>query len=138
MESETEGRMSRVFDGLSGRIIAAAIAVHKGLGPGFLESVYEQALRVGLAEQQIPFEAQKHIDVIYNGTQVGTHVLDLLVDNSIVVELKAIEKFEDIHYAQVKSYLRATGLKVGLLVNFATTQLSVKRIVCGYEDRSTQ
>jgi len=124
------------FDELSSRVIAAAIEVHKRLGPGFLESVYEQALRLELSDRGIPFEPQKEIEVLYGGRQVGTHILDLLVANTLVVELKAVKSLEDIHYAQVKSYLRASGTNLGLLMNFNSTTLDVKRVVLRFENRS--
>ena len=124
------------FDELSGKVIAAAIQVHRKLGPGFLESVYEHALRRELTERQIPFEKQKEIKIVYDGVLVGTHVLDLLVAGVLVLELKAVERFEDIHYAQVKSYLRASGATLGLLMNFNGTKLSVKRVVLGFTDKS--
>lgn len=126
--------MGHVFDELSGKVIEAAIAVHKRLGPGFLESVYELALRLELSSRRIPFEAQKTIKVSYEGTVVGNHVLDLLVSGELVVELKAIERFEDVHFAQVKSYLKASQAKVGLLMNFNSPQLVVKRVVLGFRE----
>ena len=128
--------MGSAFDELSGQVIAAAIEVHRQLGPGFLEGVYEQALRIELADRGIPFESQKSIKVCYGGRVVGIHVIDLLVADSLVVELKAVKDLEDIYYAQVKSYLRAMDLKVGLLMNFNSATLNVKRIVAQYEDRT--
>jgi GxxExxY protein len=116
------------FDLLSSEVIAAAIEVHKKLGPGFVETVYEQALKMELAKREISFEYQKRIEVRYDGAVVGTHVLDLLVGNELVVELKAIRALEDVHFAQVRSYLRATDAKVGLLLNFGTPVLTIKRI----------
>jgi GxxExxY protein len=130
--------MGFVFDELSNKVINAAIQVHKRLGPGFLESVYERALRLELTDRQIPFESQKEISIVYEGKPVGTHTLDLFVDGVLVVELKAVERFEDIHFAQVKSYLRASGAKLGLLLNFNATQLSIKRIVLGYPDNRSR
>ncbi len=121
--------MRVVFDETSGKVIAAAIQVHKQLGPGFLESVYEQALKLELMQRSIEFEDQKRVAVLYNGVVVGTHVLDLFVGGQLVVELKAVETLERIHFAQVQSYLRATGVKVGLLLNFNSPTLYVKRIV---------
>lgn len=101
--------MALVFDEMSRKIIAAAIEVHRQLGPGFLESVYEQALKLELRKQGIAFESQKEVSVVYDGTVVGVHVLDLLVDDCVVVELKAVSGLEDVHFAQVRSYLKATG-----------------------------
>lgn len=117
------------FDGLSKKIIGVAIEVHKELGPGFLESIYEEALKVGMSKHKFQFEAQKEIKIEYLGVEVGLHRLDLIIENKIVVELKAVKEFTDIHFAQLRSYLRATGLKVGLLFNFAKPTLEIKRIV---------
>jgi GxxExxY protein len=121
--------MGHEFEALSGRILEAAIAVHKSLGPGFLESVYQKAMEIALRNRGIPFECQKEIRVYFENEEVGLHRLDLIVSSEIIVELKAVKAFEDIHYAQVKSYLKATGLHVGLLLNFNATTLGIKRIV---------
>jgi len=117
------------FEPLSGQIIEAAIDVHTQLGPGFLESIYESALKVALRNRGITYEAQKGVSVFFGGEEVGVHRLDLLVEDQIVVELKAVKTLENIHIAQVKSYLKATRLRVGLLLNFAGPKLDVKRIV---------
>jgi GxxExxY protein len=124
-----EAKGKHHFEALSRRIIGAAIKVHKELGPGFLESIYEEALKLEFTENRLNFENQKEITIEYLGTSVGTHRLDLLVENEIIVELKAVKEFADIHFAQVRSYLKATGLKTGLLINFAGSTLKVKRIV---------
>ena len=121
--------MGRDFEELSGRVIAAAVDVHKALGPGFLEAVYEQALRIELAACGLAFESQKKLEVRYADQVVGVHVLDLLVEGQLVVELKAIKAFEEVHYAQLRSYLRASGARVGLLLNFSTPTLAIKRVV---------
>lgn len=121
--------MGHDFEELSGRILAAAVEVHKALGPGFLESIYQKAMEVALEHRGIAFEGQKEIHVFFEGVDVGLHRLDLIVAGQIILELKAVKAFEDIHYAQVKSYLKATGLHVGLLLNFNATTLSIKRIV---------
>jgi GxxExxY protein len=121
--------MGHEFEGLSGRILEAAIDVHKQLGPGFMEAIYENAMRVALRNRDLPFEFQKEVLVFYEGHEVGIHRLDLIVQNEIVVELKAIKALEDVHFAQVRSYLKATGLHVGLLLNFNAPALVIKRIV---------
>jgi len=126
--------MGREFDDLSSRVIAAAIEVHRALGPGFLEGVYEQALRIELRKRGIPFESQKEIRVSYEGQIVGRHVLDLLIDGQLVMELKAVEMIDRAHRAQVKSYLKATGCKVGLLLNFAEMPLGIHRVVLRFEE----
>ncbi|HEX3870916.1 MAG TPA: GxxExxY protein [Pirellulales bacterium] len=121
--------MGYEFDALSGRVIEAAIEVHKALGPGFLESIYESAMRVALRHREIAFESQYCINIAFEGEQVGTHRLDLMVEKQLVIELKAIKDLDDIHYAQVRSYLKATGLAVGLLLNFNAPTLVIKRAV---------
>lgn len=121
--------MGYEFEALSGKIIEAAICVHRELGPGFLESVYESAMKVALRHRGIVFDPQREVTIIFEGEEVGVHRLDLIVEGQIVVELKAIKALEDIHFAQVKSYLKATRLGVGLLFNFNAPKLIIKRIV---------
>jgi GxxExxY protein len=99
------------------------------LGPGFLESIYEEALKVGLSKRRLFHESQKEVKIEYLDVEVGLHRLDLIVENKIIIELKAVKEFADIHFAQLRSYLKATGLKVGLLLNFAKPTLEIKRIV---------
>jgi GxxExxY protein len=118
-----------VHEELTGQIIACAIEVHKALGPGFLESIYEAALVVELKRAGLRVEQQKTLPIYYREVLVGEHRLDLLVDDLIVVELKAISALEDIHFAVVRSYLKAVGLEHGLLFNFATMPLTVKRVI---------
>jgi GxxExxY protein len=111
------------------------IAVHKELGPGFLESVYHRALEVELERQGIPFETEKEIPVYYRDKNVGIHRLDLFVDRALVVELKTVDDIAAIHYAQVRSYLKAVDRPVGLLANFAAAPLDCRRVERRY--RST-
>ncbi len=117
------------FEVLTGRIIGCAIAVHRELGPGFLESIYEQAMVVELRRSGLGFERQKLLPIQYQGEPIGEHRLDLLVENLIVVELKAISDLEDVHFAIVRSYLKAARLEHGLLLNFASMPLTVKRVI---------
>ena len=118
---------------LTGRVIGAAIEVHRTLGPGFLESVYEAALTVEMRHRNIPFARQLAVPVVYRGVEVGLHRLDLFVDDQLVVELKAVRDLIPEHFAVVKSYLRATGREHGLLLNFAKVTLEIKRV----QSRST-
>jgi GxxExxY protein len=113
---------------LSERVIAAAIRVHKELGPGFLESMYEEALAIELAHAGISFEKQKLLPVFYREHVIGEHRLDLLVEGKLILELKAISQLEKIHFAIVRSYLKASNLEDALLLNFASTRLVVKRV----------
>ena len=115
---------------LTGKIIGAAIEVHRRLGPGFLESIYENALVIELRKCGLKVEQQVEVVVKYDGMEVGTHRLDLFVEGKIVVELKAIKEVEDVHFAIVKSYLRAVGREHALLINFAKPTLEVRRVIC--------
>jgi GxxExxY protein len=117
------------FEELSNKIIGAAIRVHKELGPGFLESIYEEALKVELSKNELDFASQMEIQIEYLEVPVGSHRLDLLVQNEVIVELKAVKELADIHFAQLRSYLKATGMKVGLLLNFSKPTLEVRRVV---------
>ena len=117
------------FEHLSGQILEVAIAVHQALGPGFLESVYQRAMEVALRHRSISFATQKEIRILFEGEEVGFHRFDLIVGEEIIVELKAVKSFEDIHYAQLRSYLKAAGLRVGLLLNFNSPTLAIKRII---------
>ncbi|NOY30122.1 MAG: GxxExxY protein [Planctomycetes bacterium] len=112
-------------------MIGAAIEVHRILGAGFLESVYEQALAVELAQRGIEFERQKPVELKYKEIVVGDARLDLLVGGQLITELKAVDAIHPIHHAQVINYLKATGFELGLLINFNVEQLrtGIKRIV---------
>lgn len=102
--SEWCGRVKQTshrFDELSNKTIGAAIQVHRELGPGFLESIYEQALRLELVENGIHFDPQKEVKIKYLGVEVGLHRLDLVIEDKIIVELKAVKALNDIHIAQV-------------------------------------
>jgi GxxExxY protein len=129
LESIDKKTVSHQFESLSNKIIGAAVKVHKELGPGFMETIYEEALKIELSENGMDHESQKEIKIYYHNQEVGTHRLDLFVGSAVVVELKAVQELADIHYAQVRSYLKATGCKVGLLLNFAKPTLEIKRIV---------
>jgi GxxExxY protein len=126
-ESRNAGKELRDSE-ITDSIIAAAIAVHRELGPGFLESIYEQALAVEFALRGIAFVQQKPIPLFYRDHQNGEHRLDFLVDDKIVVELKAIDGLENVHFAIVRSYLKASGLADGLILNFSSMPLTVKRV----------
>jgi len=129
IETLARGKETHQFEELSSRIIGAAIEVHRELGPGFLEAIYEEALKVELSEQSMHCDSQKEIKIEYLGVEIGVHRLDLLVEKKIIVELKAVKELTDIHFAQLRSYLKAAGLRVGLLLNFAKPTLEIRRVV---------
>jgi GxxExxY protein len=119
-----------MMDNLTEKIIGAAIEVHKTLGCGLLESIYEEALCVELLHQDISFERQVSVDVIYKGTRIKGQRLDILVDKQVIIELKSVSLLPDVAMAQVLSYLKATGLKRALLINFGEQRLvdGIRRI----------
>src|SRR2546427_704861 len=104
-------------------IIGAAMEVHRVLGPGFLESVYQRGMEAELRGRRIPFESQKRIAVEYKGELLGEHVLDLVAGGAVVVELKSVKDLNEQHRAQVISYLKASSLPLGILINFAKLRL---------------
>jgi GxxExxY protein len=112
-------------------VIGAAIEVHRTLGPGYLESVYEEALGIELSERKIAIQRQHPISVLYKGKAVGEGRLDILVDDQLIVELKAVETLLPVHKAQLISYLKASRLRLGLLVNFNVSVLrdGIQRVV---------
>jgi len=120
---------------LTDRIIAAGIHVHKGLGPGFLEIMYEEALAIELRNAGISFERQKLLPIFYREHLIGEHRLGLVVERKVIVELKAISALDDIHYAIVRSYLKAADLADALLLNFASSHLTVKRVGREYQPK---
>ena len=113
---------------LSSRVIEAAIAVHSALGPGFIESVYENALCVELAAKGIRFEQQKVIKITHRDVNVGEHRLDLLVEGCLLVEMKAVKEIEDIFFVIGRSQMKAAGIQDGLILNFAAMPLGIRRI----------
>ncbi len=116
---------------LSEALIGAAIEVHRALGRGFLEAVYEQALCMELRERGIPFARQVVIEVSYRGHRVGEGRLDLLIAGELVLELKATEGLAPLHKAQLLSYLKTCGYRLGLLINFNTPRLvdGISRVI---------
>jgi GxxExxY protein len=113
----------------TGKVIAAALAVHRSLGPGYLESIYHRALTIELGLRGITPACEVEVEITYAGVSVGRHRLDVIADRGILVELKAVQSLDPVHFAQVRSYLRATRLSVGLLLNFASPRLVIKRVV---------
>lgn len=131
MDLRIESNLSEEIEESIQKVIGAAIEVHRNLGPGFLESIYERALCYELQLQGIPFEKQVEILVPYKDTTIPGQRLDLVIDKPLILELKAVEEILPIHEAQILSYLKSTGLKVGLIINFKVKQLKsgIKRIV---------
>ena len=118
---------------MANKVIGAALEVHSEIGPGYFECIYEEALAREFEMREIPFERQKIIQLHYKGHQIGEYRLDFLVANQLIVELKAVDCFSTIHTAQVLSYLKATDLRLALLINFNVPSLKtgIKRVVLG-------
>lgn len=120
-----------ICEEVTAKIIAAALEVHQQLGPGLLESIYESALCIELARRGVDVECQKQLPVAYKGEPVGNFRMDLVVEDKVVVELKSTEHNNPLYEAQLLSYMKIGGYKVGLLINFNTTLLAkgIKRLV---------
>lgn len=114
---------------LSERIIGGAIQVHRTLGPGFIESVYEEALCYELPRRGLKISRQHPVEIFYEDLKVGDHELDLFVENEMVVELKAVKAIDGIHFAKVRSYLRAVNRQHGLILNFSLPKLEIRRVI---------
>jgi GxxExxY protein len=118
-----------LYKDLSFKIVGLAMQAHRELGPGFLERVYENSLMILFEENGIHAQAQFPIQVQFHGRIVGDYIADILVENSIIVELKAQERMLQLHKAQTLNYLRATGFRLALLLNFGKTSLEHDRMV---------
>lgn len=123
--------ISQETNNLSYQIIGAAMEVHRSLGPRLLESIYEDALCIELEERNIPYERQKIVDVQYKGCRLGDMRLDILVADSVILELKSVEKLLGINQAQLMTYLKITQKRLGLLINFNIPVLKngIKRVI---------
>jgi GxxExxY protein len=118
-----------IYKELSYKIIELALDVHNELGCGFLEKVYENAMMMLLDREKIPARQQAPADVYFQGKVIGQYFADILVDNKLILELKTVDAIENIHIAQVLNYLRATGIKLGLVLNFGKPKFEYKRLV---------
>jgi GxxExxY protein len=129
---EHEGARKIEFDELSNRVIGCALEVHQNLGPGLLESTYEQCLAHEFRIRELPFKMQCPLPVEYKGMKLDCgYRIDLLVDDSLILELKSVDKLLPIHQAQILTYMKLSGISVGLLINFKVKYLKhgIKRMV---------
>jgi GxxExxY protein len=116
------------YEDLTRRIIGCAMTVHSTLGNGFQEVIYQRALAIEMELNGLAFEREKEMAIFYRGTQIGTRRVDFFVENTIMVELKALIELEDVHLAQTKNYLEAYNIEIGLLINFGACSLQFKRV----------
>ena len=126
--NETAGDGGRVWEDHTREIIGCIIEVHRELGPGFLEIIYRRALAIELGLRGLATESEKSVLIHYKNRRIGRHLIDLVVENQVIVELKTSEGLGKAHYAQVRSYLAATGLPTALLVNFAGPLADYRRV----------
>ncbi len=120
-----------LLSALTGKVLKAATEVHRGLGPGFMEVIYQRALEIELAGKGLDFEREVTIDVRYKGEKVGTKRVDFVIGDEtggVMVEIKAKAELEEVDFVQALSYLKASGYRVGLLINFGSKQLQIKRL----------
>ena len=126
MELRKSGKLKD--EELSQQAIGAAIEVHRSLGPGFLESFYEEALCIELDILGVPYERQKTIEITYRNRKIGEHRLDLFIDGKLVLELKTVKEIDPIHYSVVRSYVKAAKATSGIILNFSSMPLTIKRV----------
>ena len=127
-DSKSLGELNKITD----RIIGIAIEVHKNLKPGFVERIYEKALKYEFEKNNICFESQKQIKVQYKDVELGFQQIDLLIEDEIIVETKVVNEINDIHIAQLLSYLKTMKRRLGLILNFAKPALEIKRVINGF------
>ena len=121
--------MEHKYTDITEKIINAAFKVHSKLGPGFLEQVYHTAMKVALEKRELKYYSEKEYEIFFDNQKIAIHKLDLVVEDKIVIELKAtIGEIPNIYRAQILSYLKASGLEVGLLINFGNESLDIKRL----------
>lgn len=113
---------------MTARILGCAIEVHRALGPGFLEQVYQKAFILELTANGLECGTEVQVPIHHRGVVIGRHELDLLVEGHVIIELKSVKRLEPVHFAQVRSYLAATSLKIGLLFNFGGYRLETRRV----------
>jgi len=131
LEERKEMYIEKSTEDITEKIIGASYEVSNNLGFGFLEKVYENALYIELKQLGFKVEQQKPITVRYKNNIVGEYIADLFVENQVIVELKSTKSLNDIYKAQLLNYLKATNIKTGLLINFGTPRVEIKRVLNG-------
>jgi len=117
------------YSDLTGKIIGAALEVHKFLGNGFQEVIYQRALAIELEEKELSFVREQKMWINYKGKNIGTRRVDFFIEDKIMLEIKAVIKLEDVHLAQAINYLEAYNLEIGLLINFGSKSMEFKRLM---------
>jgi GxxExxY protein len=127
-----------VDDELTYKVIGCAMEVHKTLGNGFQEVIYQRCLAIELENKEIDFKREVEQEIYYKENNVGTRRADFIVENKLVVELKAVIELEDVHLSQAKNYLTAYNFEIGLLINFGSASLQYKRVYRSNKNKSLQ
>ena len=123
-----QGGRGDSLDALADRVIGCILKVQRKLGPGFLEKIYQRALRIELAACGLEVELEKEIPIYYDGQLVGKHFLDLVVENTMILELKTVEALTIAHYSQVRSYLKSSGIAMAILANYSGHKVDFRRL----------
>lgn len=110
-------------------IIKCAYRVHKKLGCGYLEIVYHRCMKIECKKMELDYVSEKPVTIYYDNQNVGTYVTDLIVDDKVLIELKAVSQIHDMHKAQLLNYLKCTGIRIGLILNFGSQSLQIKRMI---------
>jgi GxxExxY protein len=118
-----------LYSDITAKIIGSAMEVHRVLGNGFQEVIYQRALEIEMATQALDFTREHEMKIYYKGVDIGTRRVDFFVEDKVMVEIKALSKLEDVHLAQAINYLEAYGVEVGLLLNFGARSLQYKRVM---------
>ena len=114
---------------LTAKIIGCAMEVHRTLGNGFQEVIYQRALAIEMAQQGLDFSREHEMQIFYKGQEIGTRRVDFFIEGKVMLEIKAVIQLEDVHLAQAINYLEAYGLDIGLLINFGSRSLQFKRVM---------
>jgi len=125
----TDKSSKLLYKDLTEKIIKAAYKIHNVLGTGYLEVIYQNAMLIELKSQGFDCDIEKLVEIFYQNQKIGEHRLDLVVNNKVIVELKSVNEFHSFHQAQVISYLKATGMRVALLINFGKEKIEYKRFI---------
>lgn len=127
--SEVATKESYKHSDITGKIIGCAMEVHRYLGNGFQEVIYQRALALEMQHQGLSFQREYEMQIYYKGAQIGTRRVDFFVEKKVMLELKAVIQLEDVHLAQAINYLEASGTEIGLLINFGSRSLQFKRVM---------
>ena len=127
--SDNKGNDSYKYSDITGKVIGCAMEVHRYLGNGFQEVIYQRALALEMQQQSLSFSREHEMQIKYKGFDIGTRRVDFFVEEKVMVEIKAVIQLEDVHLAQAINYLEAYGLEIGLLINFGSKSLQFKRVM---------